>query len=105
MELGALTNLDYLSKEVVLKGIENQGNCAAAVICNHLKEVPSQPQNPFMEDIVGLVALLGKVISNKLSRSVLLILSFIHRRSILQAEVHCNLEYVCVWQHIGGVFR
>lgn len=105
LELGPLTHLDYLSKEVVLKGIENKGNFAAAVICGHLKEVPSQPQNPFMEDIVGLVALLGTVISYKLSRSFLLFyLSSIDVPFYKQKFIITLSMFVFV-QHIGGIFR
>lgn len=58
--------------------IKNKSNSAAAVLCDLSKDLSFQErQKHFMEDIVGLVALLGTVHTNELSRSVIhFILSF-----------------------------
>ncbi|XVE58363.1 hypothetical protein DITRI_Ditri04bG0163800 [Diplodiscus trichospermus] len=63
LEPNLMNNLDCLStKEEMMKLIEERGQCAAATLC-------SLAQRPWvMEDVLGVVALLGTVHTSKLSR-------------------------------------
>lgn len=57
------------NKEEVMKQIESMGNSAAALVCHIFREVQLHEQHRhLMDDIVGLVALLGRVHSTELSR-------------------------------------
>lgn len=52
-----------------MKQIESKGDSAAGVVCRLLKEVPSSEQhNNIIENTIGVVALLGTVQTNELSR-------------------------------------
>lgn len=52
-----------------MEQIECMGNSAAAVLCHLSREVPLQKlHSHFMGDMIGLVALLGRVHSTELSR-------------------------------------
>lgn len=56
-------------KEAVMKQIESKGDSAAGVVCRLLREVPSSEQhNNIIENTIGVVALLGTVQTNELSR-------------------------------------
>ncbi|KAF3432812.1 hypothetical protein FNV43_RR23914 [Rhamnella rubrinervis] len=60
---------ELFTKEELMKQIESIGNSAAAIFCQLSREGPFRElHNHFMGDIVGLVALLGRVNSTKLSR-------------------------------------
>lgn len=61
---------NYLpTKEELVNWIESKNHSAAAVLCSLSRDLSfKEQQNHFMEDIVGLVALLGTVHTNKLSR-------------------------------------
>ncbi|XP_024438485.2 structural maintenance of chromosomes flexible hinge domain-containing protein GMI1 isoform X2 [Populus trichocarpa] len=65
-----LNNSNYvLTKEEILVQIESRNHSAASILCHCYRDLSSQvPQNHFMEGIFGLVALLGTVRTNKLSR-------------------------------------
>ncbi|XP_059434267.1 structural maintenance of chromosomes flexible hinge domain-containing protein GMI1 [Corylus avellana] len=65
-----LNNPNYIpTKEELINRIESTNHSAAAVICSVSKESSFQEQqNHFMKDVVGLVALLGTVRINNLSR-------------------------------------
>ncbi|XP_010267594.1 PREDICTED: uncharacterized protein LOC104604778 isoform X2 [Nelumbo nucifera] len=66
-----LSQLDNVlnEKEIIVKRIERKVGTAAAVLCNFSKAVQLQePQDYFKQDMVGVVALLGTVDSNDLSR-------------------------------------
>nr|XP_010915961.1 structural maintenance of chromosomes flexible hinge domain-containing protein GMI1 [Elaeis guineensis] len=57
------------AKEQITKQIEGKSDTAAAVFCNLSKAIQIQePQKHFMEDVVGLVSLLGTVSNGNLSR-------------------------------------
>ncbi|XP_062074870.1 protein DEFECTIVE IN MERISTEM SILENCING 3-like [Humulus lupulus] len=57
------------TKEEVMENIEKIGNSAAAVLCNISRIIPFQEQEDhLMKDIIGVVALLGRVHSRRLSR-------------------------------------
>ncbi len=59
-----------LTKEEITKRIESIDQSAASVILGSTEEFPSnKPCINFKEDIVGVVALIGTVPTNKLSRS------------------------------------
>lgn len=58
------------TKDEVIENIEKIGNSAAAVLCNVSRVVPFQDRDDYlMKDIIGVVALLGRVHSMRLSRS------------------------------------
>ncbi|KAJ0015028.1 hypothetical protein Pint_20840 [Pistacia integerrima] len=58
-----------LTKEKITRRIESGGQSAAAVLCCVGKEFPPhESRTDFIEDIVGLVALIGKAWTIKLSR-------------------------------------
>ncbi|XP_031277644.1 uncharacterized protein LOC116136068 [Pistacia vera] len=58
-----------LTKEKITRPIESGGQSAAAVLCCVGKEFPPhESRTDFIEDIVGLVALIGKAWTIKLSR-------------------------------------
>lgn len=60
----------FYTKVELTEEIEKMGNSAAAVLCKISRRVPFQEQqNDFMKDIIGVVALLGRVNSSQLSRS------------------------------------
>ncbi|KAH8492181.1 hypothetical protein H0E87_021675 [Populus deltoides] len=67
-----LNNSNYvLTKEEILVQIESRNHSAASILCHCYRDLSLQvPQNHFMEGIFGLVALLGTVRTNKLSRYV-----------------------------------
>ncbi|KAM4068715.1 hypothetical protein ACB094_12G034100 [Castanea mollissima] len=69
-QLQASVNPNYFpTKEELINWIESMNHSAAAVLCSLSREFSFQEQpNHFLEDIVGLVALLGTVHTNKLSR-------------------------------------
>ena len=78
-----LSNLNCLStKEELQRRIESMENSAASVLCS--LSTSQMLQKSFMEDIVGVVALLGSVQRPKLSRSYNLfhLLSFFIIRSL-----------------------
>ncbi|XP_060971271.1 structural maintenance of chromosomes flexible hinge domain-containing protein GMI1 isoform X5 [Cannabis sativa] len=60
----------FSTKEEVIESIVKMGNSvAAAVLCSISKEDPFQEkENDLMKDIIGVVALLGRVRSSQLSR-------------------------------------
>lgn len=70
VQLYRLGNLDsQFTKDEMTTKIKSLENSAASVVCNlstHKKQ-----QNYFMEDIIGVVALLGSVQSPELSRCVM----------------------------------
>lgn len=72
MELLSFNNANHLlTKDKIVEQIESRNNSAASILCQLSSELSfREPRNHFLEDIVGLVALLGTVSSNKLSRSV-----------------------------------
>ncbi|KAL7003616.1 hypothetical protein U1Q18_004767 [Sarracenia purpurea var. burkii] len=54
-------------KEAIIELIESKGDSAAAVVCRLFRDIPLQEQhNKFMENIIGVVALLGTVQTNEL---------------------------------------
>ncbi|XP_026658564.2 structural maintenance of chromosomes flexible hinge domain-containing protein GMI1 isoform X2 [Phoenix dactylifera] len=62
-------NLLINAKEKITKQIEGKSDTAAAVFCNLRKAIQIlEPQEHFMEDVVGLASLLGTVSDSKLSR-------------------------------------
>ncbi|KAK6936673.1 hypothetical protein RJ641_033703 [Dillenia turbinata] len=66
VEFDQLDNLDYATeKEAIRAQIDRKSRTAAAVFC---RISFWEPHNVFMQDIVGVVALLGAVCSNELSR-------------------------------------
>ncbi|XP_062120131.1 structural maintenance of chromosomes flexible hinge domain-containing protein GMI1-like isoform X2 [Humulus lupulus] len=69
-ESHSLGFLNHLStKEEVMEDIEKISNSAAAILCNISRVVPFQePENHLMKDIIGVVALLGRVQYSQLSR-------------------------------------
>lgn len=71
MDLESPTQLDYLmnAKEEIVKRIEGKGDNAAAVFCNLSKgiQLPAS-QKHIINDMLGLVALLGSVNNSRLSR-------------------------------------
>ncbi|XP_024029765.1 uncharacterized protein LOC21395118 [Morus notabilis] len=59
----------FCTKVELTEEIEKMGNSAAAALCKISRRVPFQEQqNDFMKDIIGVVALLGRVNSSQLSR-------------------------------------
>ncbi|KAJ4954884.1 hypothetical protein NE237_011667 [Protea cynaroides] len=71
MEPELSSHLDFLvnGKELILKQIEKKGDTAAAVICNLSKTIQFQESQHYLQqDIVGIVALLGTVNENTVSR-------------------------------------
>ncbi|XP_022737248.1 protein DEFECTIVE IN MERISTEM SILENCING 3-like [Durio zibethinus] len=65
LEPNLLNNLDYLSaKEEMMKLIEGRDDSAAAILCS----LTQGPGMHVLEDVVGVVALLGTVCTIKLSR-------------------------------------
>lgn len=67
--------MNYLStKEEIIEQIKSRRNSAAATVC-HISGNFSflETQKPFKLDIIGLVALLGTVRSDKLSRHAITI--------------------------------
>ncbi|ONK71070.1 uncharacterized protein A4U43_C04F4410 [Asparagus officinalis] len=65
-----LTHVDSLAnfKGQIIKHIEGKRNTAAAVFCNLSKAIQTaEPQKHFMQDFIGLVALLGTVSDSKYS--------------------------------------
>ena len=64
------SNFDSLpEKEAIVAKVEGKGGSAAAVVCKLFKEIQSKDQNNYFEkSVLGVVALLGTVQSNKLSR-------------------------------------
>lgn len=57
--------------------IESMNHSAAAIICTLFREVSfEEANNQFMEDVIGLVALLGTVGSSNLSRLVITLMFF-----------------------------
>ncbi|KAJ0024579.1 hypothetical protein Pint_07527 [Pistacia integerrima] len=59
-----------LTKEEITRRIESRGQSVAAVLCCVGKEFPLQElRTDFIEDIVSLVALIGRAWTSKLSRS------------------------------------
>ncbi|KAK9994804.1 hypothetical protein SO802_024507 [Lithocarpus litseifolius] len=69
-QLQASVNPNYFpTKEELINWIESMNHSAAAVLCSLSREFSFQEQpNHFLEDIIGLVALLGTVRTNNLSR-------------------------------------
>ncbi|KAH9724081.1 Structural maintenance of chromosomes flexible hinge domain-containing protein GMI1 [Citrus sinensis] len=60
-----------LTKEEIIRRIKSIYQSAASVICCSTKEfLYSKPRSNFMEDVVGPVALIGTVCTNKLSRTL-----------------------------------
>lgn len=56
-----------------MEEIERSSNSAAAVFCNISKGVSfREPETHLMKDIIGVVALLGRVHNNRVSRSNIL---------------------------------
>lgn len=57
------------SRGKIMKQIEGKRNTAAAVFCNLSKAIQiAKPQKHFMQDFVGIVALMGTVSDSKHSR-------------------------------------
>lgn len=81
---------NYLpTKEELVNWIESKNHSAAAVLCSLSRDLSfKEQQNHFMEDIVGLVALLGTVHTNKLSR--LFALQFLFLNSLFNRRVYCQ---------------
>ncbi|KAJ9172218.1 hypothetical protein P3X46_015483 [Hevea brasiliensis] len=69
-ELQLFNNVNYLSaKEEITEQIKSKSHSAAATLCHLSRNFSFQEtQKLFMQDIFGLVALLGTVCSSKLSR-------------------------------------
>ncbi|XP_030933131.1 structural maintenance of chromosomes flexible hinge domain-containing protein GMI1 [Quercus lobata] len=69
-QLQASVNPKYFpTKEELINWIESMNHSAAAVLCSLSREFSFQEQpNHLLEDIIGLVALLGTVCTNNLSR-------------------------------------
>ncbi|KAF9624000.1 hypothetical protein IFM89_007698 [Coptis chinensis] len=66
-----LRHLDYFmnEKELIVRQIEEKGNTAASIICKMQKVImPQGLQDNLMHGIIGVVALIGTVTDNKLSR-------------------------------------
>ncbi|KAL9436957.1 hypothetical protein AB3S75_022908 [Citrus x aurantiifolia] len=60
-----------MTKEEIIRRIKSIYQSAASVICCSTKEfLCSKPRSNFMEDVVGPVALIGAVCTNKLSRTL-----------------------------------
>ncbi|OVA08214.1 hypothetical protein BVC80_1101g15 [Macleaya cordata] len=71
IEHQSISQLDSLliDKEVIVKGIEGKGDTAASILCNIPVATQSQVSHTqFLQDVVGIVALLGTVSSTNLSR-------------------------------------
>lgn len=56
-------------KDAIVEKVEGKGGSAAAVVCKLLKEIQLKELNKYFEkSVLGVVALLGTVQNNKLSR-------------------------------------
>ncbi|XP_043816102.1 structural maintenance of chromosomes flexible hinge domain-containing protein GMI1 isoform X2 [Manihot esculenta] len=124
-ELQLFNNVNYLStKEEIIEQIKSGRNSAAATIC-HISGNFSflETQKLFTLDIIGLVALLGTVHSDKLSRilaeylgedqMLAIVCSSYEAASTLEkykenGEVDCNLAFhsvaAALGKHISGRF-
>ncbi|KAJ0079119.1 hypothetical protein Patl1_23622 [Pistacia atlantica] len=87
-----------LTKEKITRRIESGGQSAAAVLCCVGKEFPPHESRiDFIEDIVGLVALIGKAWTIKLSRLMVGASAFLQKM-----KAHNHLMEVAAWKGDDG---